>query len=76
MESSVGEDGDETGDSIVMASSVRYGSGGSSSRRSKSIVSSMFLRSSGVAAVAAFSSSRLRCEDPEALLSSKRFDRR
>ncbi|CAJ1933419.1 unnamed protein product [Sphenostylis stenocarpa] len=55
-------------------SSVRYG-GGSSSRRSKSIASPMFLRSSGLAA-AAFSSSRLRCGDPEALLSPERFNRR
>ncbi|KAK7264342.1 hypothetical protein RJT34_31949 [Clitoria ternatea] len=59
-------------------SSVRYGGGGSSSRRSKSIASPMFLRSSGLAAagVAAFSSSRLRCGDPEALLSPERFNRR
>ncbi|KAG5078170.1 hypothetical protein JHK82_056865 [Glycine max] len=57
-------------------SSVRYGSGGSSSRRSKSIASPMFLRSSGVAAAAAFSSSQLRCGDPKALMSSKRFNRR
>ncbi|XP_047149548.1 RING-H2 finger protein ATL65 [Vigna umbellata] len=56
-------------------SSVRYGGGGSSSRRSKSIASPMFLRSSGLAA-AAFSSSRLRCGDPEALLSPERFNRR
>lgn len=46
-------------------SSVRYGGGGSSSRRSKSMASPMFLRSS-----------RLRCGDPEALLSPERFNRR
>lgn len=58
-------------------SSVRYAGGGSSSRRSKSIASPMFLRSSaGLAAASAFSSSRLRCGDPEALLSPERFNRR
>ncbi|KAJ1382955.1 Zinc finger, RING-type [Sesbania bispinosa] len=56
-------------------SSMRYAAGGSSSRRSKSIASPMFLRSSA-AATAAFSSSRLRCGDPEALLSPERFNRR
>ncbi|KAK7257907.1 hypothetical protein RIF29_32226 [Crotalaria pallida] len=54
-------------------SSMRYAGGGSSSRRSKSMASPMFLRSAGVAA---FSSSRLRCGDPEALLSPERFNRR
>ncbi|XP_004502661.1 RING-H2 finger protein ATL65 [Cicer arietinum] len=53
-------------------SSVRYGEGGSWSRRSKSIASPMFSRSSA----AVFSSSRLRCGDPEALLSPERFNRR
>ncbi|XP_050231558.1 RING-H2 finger protein ATL65 [Mercurialis annua] len=48
------------------------GGGGGSSRRSKSMASPMFLRSS----VAPFSSSRLRCGDPEALLSPERFNRR
>ncbi|EEF43329.1 ring finger protein, putative [Ricinus communis] len=48
------------------------GGGGGSSRRSKSMASPMFMRSS----VAAFSSSRLRCGDPEALLSPERFNRR
>ncbi|KAJ7945992.1 RING-H2 finger protein [Quillaja saponaria] len=60
-------------------SSVRF-SGGSSSRRSKSLASPMFPRSSSsvlaAAGVAAFSSSRLRCGDPEALLSPERFNRR
>ncbi|KAJ9152901.1 hypothetical protein P3X46_026409 [Hevea brasiliensis] len=46
--------------------------GGGSSRRSKSMASPMFQRSS----VAAFSSSRLRCGDPEALLSPERYNRR
>ncbi|TXG64468.1 hypothetical protein EZV62_011462 [Acer yangbiense] len=55
-------------------SSVRYGG---SSRRSKSMTSPMFPRSSNAAATAtAFSSSRLRCGDPEALLSPERFNRR
>ncbi|CAL5204065.1 unnamed protein product [Lathyrus oleraceus] len=53
-------------------SSVRYADGGTSWRRSKSIASPMFLRSSA----AVFSSSRLRCGDPEALLSPERFNRR
>ncbi|XP_045816011.1 RING-H2 finger protein ATL65 [Trifolium pratense] len=54
-------------------SSNRYAAdGGSSWRRSKSIASPMFLRSSA----AVFSSSRLRCGDPEALLSPERFNRR
>ena len=63
-------------------SSMRYagGGGGSSSRRSKSIASPMFLRSSVLSSAAvgaaAFSSSRLRCGDPEALLSPERFNRR
>ncbi|KAI4295580.1 hypothetical protein L6164_035612 [Bauhinia variegata] len=58
-------------------SSMRYAGagGGSSSRRSKSIASPMFPRSSALSA-AAFSSSRLRCGDPEALLSPDRFNRR
>ncbi|XP_042508711.1 RING-H2 finger protein ATL65-like [Macadamia integrifolia] len=47
--------------------------GGGSSRRSKSTSSPMFMRTSvGVG----FSSSRLRCGDPEALLSPERFNRR
>ncbi|GKV24328.1 hypothetical protein SLEP1_g33956 [Rubroshorea leprosula] len=50
-------------------------SGGGSSRRSKSMTSPMFLRSAA-SGVAAFSSSRLRCGDPEALLSPERFNRR
>ncbi|KAE8008451.1 hypothetical protein FH972_004962 [Carpinus fangiana] len=61
-------------------SSARFGGsggGGGSSRRSKSMTSPMFMRSSALAAgVAAFSSSRLRCGDPEALLSPERFSRR
>ncbi|KAL4013350.1 hypothetical protein IC575_025516 [Cucumis melo] len=55
------------------------GVGGGSSRRSKSMTSPMFLRSSvtgGGGGGAAFSSSRLRCGDPEALLSPERFNRR
>ncbi|XVF45825.1 hypothetical protein PTKIN_Ptkin02bG0237900 [Pterospermum kingtungense] len=60
----------------VSESSVRYaGSGGGSSRRTKSMASPMFLRSAA-SSVAAFSSSRLRCGDPEALLSPDRFNRR
>lgn len=51
-------------------SSARYAGGGSSSRRSKSMASPMFMRS------AAAASSRLRCGDPEALLSPERFNRR
>ncbi|KAK9176920.1 hypothetical protein WN944_028939 [Citrus x changshan-huyou] len=50
-------------------SSVRFSG---SSRRSKSMTSPMFPRSSALA----FSSSRLRCGDPEALLSPDRFNRR
>lgn len=50
-------------------------SGGGSSRRSKSMTSPMFLRSAA-SNVAVFSSSRLRCGDPEALLSPERFNRR
>ncbi|KAJ0011499.1 hypothetical protein Pint_34549 [Pistacia integerrima] len=50
-------------------SSVRFSG---SSRRSKSMTSPMFPRSSATA----FSSSRLRCGDPEALLSPDRFNRR
>ncbi|KAI3446057.1 hypothetical protein Pfo_002722 [Paulownia fortunei] len=59
-------------------SSVRLGlsSGGSSSRRTKSFASPMFMRSSAAAAGALFSSSRLRSGDPEALLSPERFNRR
>ncbi|GFQ03832.1 RING-H2 finger protein atl65 [Phtheirospermum japonicum] len=59
----------------VSESSVRLGlsSGGdSSSRRTKSFASPMFMRSSA----ALFSSSRLRSGDPEALLSPERFSRR
>ncbi|XP_059653943.1 RING-H2 finger protein ATL65 [Cornus florida] len=46
--------------------------GGGSSRRTKSLTSPMFMRSSG----GLFSSSRLRSGDPEALLSPERFNRR
>ncbi|VVA15194.1 PREDICTED: RING-H2 finger [Prunus dulcis] len=55
--------------------SARFSGGGAggSSRRSKSMTSPMFMRSS---AMSAFSSSRLRCGDPEALLSPERFNRR
>ncbi|KAK6159426.1 hypothetical protein DH2020_006740 [Rehmannia glutinosa] len=62
----------------VSESSVRLGlsSGGSSSRRTKSFASPMFMRSSAAAAGALFSSSRLRSGDPEALLSPERFSRR
>ncbi|KAL8060495.1 hypothetical protein ABFX02_02G028100 [Erythranthe guttata] len=59
-------------------SSVRFGlssGGGSSSRRTKSFASPMFMRSAG-AAGGMFSSSRLRSGDPEALLSPERFSRR
>ncbi|XP_007041380.2 PREDICTED: RING-H2 finger protein ATL65 [Theobroma cacao] len=58
-------------------SSVRFtgSGGGGSSRRTKSMASPMFLRSAA-SSVAAFSSSRLRCGDPEALLSPERFNRR
>lgn len=57
-------------------SSARVGlsSGGSSSRRTKSLASPLFMRQS--AAGAPFSSSRLRSGDPEALLSPERFNRR
>ncbi|KAK6946195.1 Zinc finger, RING-type [Dillenia turbinata] len=51
-------------------SSVRFSG---SSRRSKSVTSPIFMRSSGSAAV---TSSRMRCGDPEALLSPERFNRR
>nr|POF25292.1 ring-h2 finger protein atl65 [Quercus suber] len=45
-------------------------------RRTKSMTSPMFMRSSVViAGAAAFSSSRLRCGDPEALLSPNKFNR-
>ncbi|GAB4853942.1 hypothetical protein Ancab_018151 [Ancistrocladus abbreviatus] len=63
------------------SSSIRYAyaysvatasGGGGSSRRSKSLASPMFGRSSA----AVFSSSRLRCGDPEALLSPERLSRR
>lgn len=56
-------------------SSSRFSTGGGSSRRTKSMTSPMFMRSSASTA-AAFSSSRLRCGDPEALLSPERFNRR
>ncbi|KAL2254706.1 UNVERIFIED_CONTAM: RING-H2 finger protein ATL65 [Sesamum indicum] len=58
-------------------SSMRLGlsSGGSSSRRTKSFASPMFMRSSAAAAGAVFSSSRLRSGDPEALLSPERYNR-
>ncbi|GAB2267288.1 hypothetical protein Dimus_002273 [Dionaea muscipula] len=59
------------------SSSIRYAysavsasAGGGSSRRSKSLTSPMFGRTS---VGATFSSSRLRCGDPEALLSPERF---
>ncbi|GLT85886.1 hypothetical protein SLE2022_040580 [Rubroshorea leprosula] len=55
-------------------SSVRF-SGSGSSRRNRSMTSPMFPRSEA-SSVAAFSSSRLRCGDPEALLSPERFNRR
>ncbi|KAJ0441279.1 putative transcription factor C2H2 family [Helianthus annuus] len=51
------------------------GGGGSSSRRRKSFASPIFMRQSGVN-VNLFSSSRLRSGDPEALLSSERYNRR
>ncbi|CAA0807575.1 RING-H2 finger protein ATL65 [Striga hermonthica] len=63
-------------------SSARHGlsaasGGGSSSRRTKSFASPMFMRpSAGAAGPALFSSSRLRSGDPEALLSPERFNRR
>uniref|UniRef100_A0A5B6ZVZ3 RING-type E3 ubiquitin transferase n=1 Tax=Davidia involucrata TaxID=16924 RepID=A0A5B6ZVZ3_DAVIN len=55
-------------------SSVRFAGGGVSSRRSKSLASPMFIRSSAAAGL--FSSSRLRSGDPEPLLSPERFNRR
>ncbi|XP_057494686.1 RING-H2 finger protein ATL65 [Actinidia eriantha] len=55
-------------------SSARYSGGGGSSRRTKSLASPMFMRSSGAAGQ--FSSSRLSSGDPEALLSPERFNRR
>ncbi|EPS68373.1 hypothetical protein M569_06391 [Genlisea aurea] len=59
-------------------SSARLGvsSGGSSSRRTKSMASPMFLRSGHAHPGSVFSSSRLRSGDPEALLSPERFNRR
>ncbi|XP_057966026.1 RING-H2 finger protein ATL65 [Malania oleifera] len=54
-------------------SSVRFAGGGGSSSRSKSMTSPMFGRP---AAAMAFSSSRLRCGDPEALLSPERYNNR
>lgn len=57
-------------------STVGGGGGGGSSRRCKSMASPQFLRSSVGSSMAAFSSSRLRCGDPEALLSPERFNRR
>ncbi|KAK9136425.1 hypothetical protein Syun_015755 [Stephania yunnanensis] len=60
-------------------SSVRFsggvGGGGGSSRRSKSITSPMFMMRSS-AAMASFSSSRMRCGDLEALLSPERLNGR
>ncbi|XP_043709330.1 RING-H2 finger protein ATL65 isoform X2 [Telopea speciosissima] len=56
-------------------SSLRFAGGGGSSRRSKSSPSPMFMRTS-VGNGVGFSSSRLRCGDPEALLSPERFNRR
>ncbi|XP_065856860.1 RING-H2 finger protein ATL65 [Euphorbia lathyris] len=51
--------------------------GGGSSRRSKSTVSPMYQRSWAAAGGGlGFSSSRLRCGDPEALLSPERYSRR
>lgn len=55
-------------------SSTRFS--GSSSRRSKSITSPMFMRQSASSVPSFFSSSRLRCGDPEALLSPDRFNQR
>jgi len=58
---------------LLSESIVRYaGDKGSSSRRTTSIESPMFLRS--LAAV--ISSSQLRCGDPDGLLSPERFNRR
>ncbi|OWM83773.1 hypothetical protein CDL15_Pgr004204 [Punica granatum] len=59
-------------ESSVRFSTFGSGGGGGSSRRSKSLMSPMFGGRSGVAV----SSSRLRCGDPEALLSPERFNRR
>ncbi|KAK9108758.1 hypothetical protein Sjap_016818 [Stephania japonica] len=56
-------------------SSARYSGGGGSSRRSKSIASPMFMMRSS-AAMASFSSSRMRCGDLEALLSPDRLNGR
>ncbi|KAK9113203.1 hypothetical protein Scep_020722 [Stephania cephalantha] len=59
-------------------SSVRFSGsvgGGGSSRRSKSITSPMFMMRSS-AAMASFSSSRMRCGDLEALLSPERLNGR
>ncbi|KAI3441339.1 CASP-like protein [Psidium guajava] len=56
--------------SVRFSSGPSGGLGGGSSRRCKSIASPMFGRPAG------FSSSRLRCGDPEALLSPERFNRR
>ncbi|CAN0879013.1 RING-H2 finger protein ATL65 [Linum grandiflorum] len=53
--------------------SERFGSGGYS-RRSKSMTSPRFFRPSSSSFV--FSSSRLRCGDPEALISPERYSRR
>ena len=53
------------------------GVGGGSSRRTKSMMRPMFMRSLVVVVgAAAFSSSRLWCGDPEALLSPDKFNRR
>lgn len=58
-------------------SSSRFSGGGGSSRRTRSMTSPMFMRRSSVSgSAAAFSSSRLRCGDPEALLSPERFNGR
>ncbi|KAK4340296.1 hypothetical protein RND71_041758 [Anisodus tanguticus] len=62
------------GFSPLSESSVRYSTGGGSSRRSKSFASPMFMRTSVTGG--AFSSSRLRSGDPEALLSPDRYHRR
>lgn len=59
-------------ESSVRFSTLGSSGGGGSSRRSKSLMSPMFTVRSGAAA----SSSRLRCGDPEALLSPERFNRR
>ncbi|XP_031483160.1 RING-H2 finger protein ATL65 [Nymphaea colorata] len=60
-----------TGFFPLSESRVHGGASSSSSRRCKSMTSPMFVRS-----VVAFSSSRLRSGDPEALLSPERFNRR